>query len=54
MFGEGVGEECYLRHELACGPMQGIPALRTPCRGQRQVDPLLGQPDPAQAPLGSS
>ena len=35
MFGEGVGEECYLRHELACGPMQGIPGLRPPLQGAK-------------------
>ena len=50
MFREGVGKEYYLHHELACGPMQGIPSL-TP---HRLVDPVPGQPDPAQAPLGSS
>lgn len=52
-FGERVGEECYLHHELACGPMQGIPGLRPPLQGSKKpVDPLLGQPDPAPSSRG--
>lgn len=31
----GVCEECYLRHDLACGPMQGTPGLRPPLQGAK-------------------